>query len=84
MPEAWQSARFAHLIVQFQMEIVLAKLEYEDTGFSPTMIERVNSKKNSMKLKVNLINVMGGGGGGGGGGVNEQILYEDFLDANYL
>ena len=26
----------------------------------------------------------GGGGGGGGGGVNEQILYEDFLDANYL
>ena len=61
------------------MEIVLAKLEYEDTGFSPTMIERVNSKKNSMKLKVNLINVMGGGGG-----VNEQILYEDFLDANYL
>lgn len=47
------------------MEIVLAKLEYEDTGFSPTMIERVNSKKNSMKLKVNLINVMGGWGGGG-------------------
>ena len=46
------------------MEIVLAKLEYEDTGFSPTMIERVNSKKNRMKLKVNLINVMGGGGGG--------------------
>ena len=43
------------------MEIVLAKLEYEDTGFSPTMIERVNSKKNRMKLKVNLINVMGGG-----------------------
>lgn len=62
------------------MEIVLAKLEYEDTGFSPTMIERVNSKKNRMKLKVNLINVMGGGGWG----VNEQILYEDFLDANYL
>lgn len=63
------------------MEIVLAKLEYEDTGFSPTTIERVNSKKNRMKLKVNLINVMGGWGGGG---VNEQILYEDFLDANYL
>ena len=52
------------------MEIVLAKLEYEDTGFSPTMIERVNSKKNRMKLKVNLINVMGGGGG-----VKEQIIY---------
>ena len=47
------------------MEIVLAKLEYEDTGFSPTMIERVNWKKNRMKLKVNLINVMGGVGGGG-------------------
>lgn len=57
LPEAWQSARFAHLIVQFQMEIVLAKLEYEDTGFSPTTIERVNSKKNRMKLKVTLINV---------------------------
>lgn len=39
------------------MEIVLAELEYEDTGFSPTTIERVNSKKNRMKLKVNLINV---------------------------
>lgn len=38
------------------MEIVLAKLEYEDTGFSPTTIERVNSKKSRMKLKVTLIN----------------------------
>ena len=57
MPEAWQSTLFDHLIVQFLMEIVLAELEYEDTGFSPTTIERVNSKKNRIKLKVNLINV---------------------------
>ena len=39
-------------MVQFQMEIVLAELEYGDTGFSPTPIARV---KKEFKKELNEI-----------------------------
>ena len=39
-------------MVQFQMEIVLAELEYGDTGFSPKPIARV---KKEFKKELNEI-----------------------------